>query len=168
MSKILICTYEEALLPFQGTPGAACRDLSCSQDFEVKSSEIAKIWTGIKTALPHGRAVRMYARSSLPSKIGLMLANGVAVIDSDYRGEYLLQLYNFTAQTVKIQKWTRLAQIEFFPHLYIKEGKSYFWTENFSKEPPELQWIVDANLYNDFANHYPSQWGEWGLGSTGK
>ncbi|MBO4203727.1 hypothetical protein J5893_02745 [bacterium] len=46
----------------------------------------------------------MYARSSLPSKIGLMLANGVAVIDSDYRGEYLLQLYNFTAQTVKIQK----------------------------------------------------------------
>jgi dUTPase len=59
----------------------------------------------------------MYARSSLPTKAHLMLANSVAVFDADFRGEYLMQLYNYTAETVEIPAYTRLAQLEFFPYL---------------------------------------------------
>jgi dUTPase len=59
----------------------------------------------------------MYARSSLPTKTGLMVANGVAVFDSDFRGEYLMQLYNYTSEVVEISAFTRLMQLEFFPYL---------------------------------------------------
>jgi dUTPase len=59
----------------------------------------------------------MYARSSLPTKMGLMLANAVAIFDSDFRGEYLMQLYNYTSQVQDIPAFTRLAQLEFFPYL---------------------------------------------------
>jgi dUTPase len=49
--------------------------------------------------------------------MGLMLANAVAIFDSDFRGEYLMQLYNYTSQVVEIPALTRLAQLEFFPYL---------------------------------------------------
>ncbi|MDR0651521.1 MAG: hypothetical protein LBG59_09300 [Candidatus Peribacteria bacterium] len=58
----------------------------------------------------------MYARSSLPTKMGVMLANNVAIFDSDFRGEYLMQLYNYTSQVQEIPAFTRLVQIEFFPY----------------------------------------------------
>lgn len=58
----------------------------------------------------------MYARSSLPTKHHLFLANGVGLIDSDYRGEYHLQLYNPTQETITIPSHTRLCQLEFAPH----------------------------------------------------
>ncbi len=164
MSKILVCSYEKELLPSQGTSWSACWDISCSESFEIKSWQIAKIKTGIKTVLPQWRWVKIYARSSLASKIGLMLANHVAIVDSDYRGEYLLQLYNFTSETVKVEKKTRLAQIEFFPHFYINKGESKFWTTDL----PNLEYKVNPELFSNFAETFPSERGEWWFGSTGK
>ncbi|MBR4567428.1 hypothetical protein IKO18_03185 [bacterium] len=37
-------------------------------------------------------------------------------MDSDYRGEYFLQIYNFTNKPISIEKYTRLCQLEFAPH----------------------------------------------------
>lgn len=45
-----------------------------------------------------------------------MLANSVGIVDADYRGEYLMQLYNFTDKVIEIPQYTRLCQIEFCPH----------------------------------------------------
>lgn len=52
-----------------------------------------------------------------------MLANSTALFDSDYRGEYLMQLYNFTDKTIEIPQYTRLCQLEFAPHHW---GKNNF------------------------------------------
>ena len=43
MQNILVCTYDEKLLPFKGTEGAVCRDLSCAVPFSIQPGEIVKI-----------------------------------------------------------------------------------------------------------------------------
>ena len=95
----------------------------------------------------------MYARSSLPSKMHLMLANAVAIIDSDYRGEYLMQFYNFTDEVVTIEKGTRVAQIEIF--------ESYPFSSH--GEIPPLEMIVDEELYNHFDEKFSTARGVGGI-----
>ena len=102
--------------------------------------------------MPQGRGAKVYARSSLPTKTGLMVANNVAIFDSDFRGEYLMQLYNYTSETVKISAYTRLAQMEFFPYLR-DSGK--FGTE----EIPALEFLVDLALYEHFVETFKSERG---------
>ncbi|GHW02282.1 deoxyuridine 5'-triphosphate nucleotidohydrolase [candidate division SR1 bacterium] len=154
MYNIIICSYDAALIPTQGSAGAVCWDLCCSEDFSVNAGQITMVGSGVKTYLPEGRGARIYARSSLPTKMGLMLANGVAVIDSDYRGEYRLQFYNRTNEIVQIKKGTRLAQIEFFQY-----GRQ--------KERLEPEILVDSEIYKVFAEKFPTDRGEGGIGSTG-
>jgi dUTPase len=102
----------------------------------------------------------MYARSSLPTKTGLMVANAVAVFDSDFRGEYLMQLYNYAPTLVTIPAYTRLMQIEFFP--YLREHKQFG-----SPEIPAVEMLVDDTLYQNFTERFPSERGAGGIGSTG-
>jgi hypothetical protein len=104
---------------------------------------------------------KIYARSSLPCKTGLMLWNSVALIDSDYRGEYFLQIYNFTNKPISIEKYTRLCQLEFAPH--------HWWDHNFWSEGiPSIEMKVDKEEYEGFAEKYPSERWAWGLWSTWK
>lgn len=160
MEKILICSYDWAFLPEKKTPEAMCRDIKSTQDFTIQPWEIQLIKSGIKTFIPTGRCCKMYARSSLPIKNGLMLANSVGLIDSDYRGEYLMQLFNCTREPISIEKWTRLCQIEFAPHY---RGEGQFGTS----EIPLIQMQVDEELFERFAEVYDSQRGAGGFGSTG-
>ena len=95
----------------------------------------------------------MYARSSLPIKFGLMLANSVGIIDADYRGEYFMQLYNFTQNPIQIKKYTRLCQIEFVPHY---RGDAKFGTT----EIPPIQMKVDDQLFQTFSDKFPSVRGD--------
>lgn len=157
-NKIILCTYDEAFLPIKTTSWAVCRDVFCTQDFTVEPGKIQRVGSGIKTYLPQGRGVKMYARSSLPSKMHLMLANAVAIIDSDYRGEYLIQFYNFTDEVVTIEKGTRVAQIEIFEsYPFSSQGKI-----------PTLEMIVDEELYNHFDEKFSTERGVGGIWSTGK
>lgn len=52
MHKIIICTYNENLVPVKKTPGAVCRDLKIASEFSIASKTYAKIGTGIKTYIP--------------------------------------------------------------------------------------------------------------------
>lgn len=116
MEKIVICAAEAALIPEKKTAEAMCRDIKTREKVTLQPGEIKLIKSGIKTYIPTGRCCKMYARSSLPIKNGLMLGNHVGIIDSDYRGEYLMQMYNFTDKEVSIDAYTRLCQLEFCPH----------------------------------------------------
>ena len=100
LTNIVICVADSIQLPQKHTPGAVCRDLVINEDITVEPGKIILAPTGVKIACPAGRHTKIYARSGLPIKSGLMLANGVGVIDNDYRGEYFLQLYNFTDSVV--------------------------------------------------------------------
>jgi len=105
-------------LPQYQTAGAAGFDLAASEDVVVAPSSIALIPTGLVIQVPAGHFLGVFARSSTPLKRGLMVANGVGVIDRDYCGpedEIKIQVLNFTAQPVQVKKGDRLAQGLFLP-----------------------------------------------------
>lgn len=79
--------------PTRGSEGAAAFDLYAAEDVIVYPGEVVKVKTGTKIAVPDGFEGLINVRSSVGAK-GLMLANGTGVIDSDYRGELIVALYN--------------------------------------------------------------------------
>jgi len=107
---------EGARIPAYQTDGAACCDLTAAEAATVKPGERALIPTGI--ALEFGSrdwAALLFARSGLASKKGLTLANGVGVVDSDYRGEICAAVVNLGTEPVEIRPGDRIAQMGFFP-----------------------------------------------------
>jgi len=105
-------------LPEYQTPGAAGFDLAASGDVDVPPHGIALVPTGLVIRVPEGHFLGIFARSSTPLKRGLMVANGVGVIDEDYCGatdEVKIQVLNFTAQAVQVRKGDRIAQGLFIP-----------------------------------------------------
>ena len=73
-------------LPQYETAGAAGFDLAASVDMTVQPGEVTLVPTGLVIAVPAGHFLGIFARSSTPLKRGLMVANGVGVVDSDYCG----------------------------------------------------------------------------------
>ena len=105
-------------LPEYQSPGAAGFDLAASRDVEIAPQAIALVPTGLVIRAPAGHFLGIFARSSTPLKRGLMVANGVGVVDEDYCGpddEVKIQVLNFTGETVRIRKGDRIAQGVFIP-----------------------------------------------------
>lgn len=161
MENILICTYDENLIPEKKTPESIWWDIKAATEFTLEPWSLKLISAWIKTFIPIWRCCKIYARSSLPLKMWIMLWNSTALIDSDYRGEYFMQLYNYTNKSITIEKYTRLCQLEFCPH---HRGINQFWRETI----PWIEIKVDQNTFENFAELYPSERGSWGLWSTGK
>ena len=81
--------------------------------------EVALVPTGLVIHVPPGHFLGVFARSSTPLKRGLMVANGVGVVDSDYCGpldEIKIEVVNFTQAPVSIRRGDRLAQGVFLPY----------------------------------------------------
>ena len=112
---------EKAIIPTYGTEYSAGADLYAllDEDLEIKPGETVMIKTGLAMAIPNGYAGLIYARSSLGSKKGLAPANKVGVIDSDYRGEIKVPLFNQSKETQIITKNERIVQIIFTPYLKV-------------------------------------------------
>jgi dUTP pyrophosphatase len=100
-------------LPSYATPGAAGFDLAAAEDLVIPPREMRLIHTGLVIEVPAGHFLGVFARSSTPLKRGLMIANGVGVIDSDYCGpddEVLILVVNITDRPVEVRRGDRLAQ----------------------------------------------------------
>jgi dUTP pyrophosphatase len=100
-------------LPVYGTAGAAAFDLAAAEDLEVPAGAIRLVGTGLVIHVPEGYFLAILARSSTPVKRGLIVANGVGVIDPDYCGpddEIRIQLLNITEKPVTVRSGDRLAQ----------------------------------------------------------
>jgi dUTP pyrophosphatase len=100
-------------LPQYHTRGAACFDLAAAADTVVPARGIARIPSGLIIATPPGYVLILSARSSLAAKKGLLLANGIGIIDSDYCGpddEILISVYNITDREVVVERGERIAQ----------------------------------------------------------
>ena len=75
--------------------------------------QIALVRTGLVIEVPTGYFLAIFARSSTPLKRGLIVSNGVGVIDPDYSGpndEVMIQVMNVTDSDVSIHRGDRLAQ----------------------------------------------------------
>jgi dUTP pyrophosphatase len=100
-------------LPKYETAGAAGFDLASNADLVVEPGQVALVPTGLVIAVPAGYVLGVFARSSTPLKRGLMVANGVGLVDSDYCGpadEVKIEVVNFTNAPVPIRRGDRLAQ----------------------------------------------------------
>ena len=110
---------EGALLPTYGTAQAAGADLyACLEaPLTIAPGETAWVPTGLALEVPEGCAGLVYARSGLATKRGLAPANKVGVIDSDYRGEVTVVLYNHGSEAQTISSGERIAQLIITPVL---------------------------------------------------
>jgi dUTP pyrophosphatase len=100
-------------LPGYGTSEAAGFDLASAHDIVVGPGQISLVRTGLVIEVPAGHFLGIFARSSTPLKRGLLVANGVGVLDPDYSGptdEVMIQVLNFTQAEVQIRRGDRLAQ----------------------------------------------------------
>ena len=100
-------------LPSYGTDEAAGFDLAAAHDVTIAARSIALVRTGLVVEVPTGHFLAIFARSSTPLKRGLMVANGVGVIDPDYSGpddEVMIQVLNVTEVAVHVKRGDRLAQ----------------------------------------------------------
>jgi dUTP pyrophosphatase len=100
-------------LPGYGTDEAAGFDLAAAHDVTIAPRSIALVRTGLVIEVPTGHFLAIFARSSTPLKRGLIVANGVGVIDPDYSGpqdEVMIQVLNVTDADVTVRRGDRLAQ----------------------------------------------------------
>ena len=131
--------------PFYASPGAAAMDLhACLDEAVVIPAGGRKVIpTGLAIALPSADYVALvFARSGLGIKHGIAPANCVGVIDSDYRGEFMIFLHNHGTEVQTIVHGDRVAQLLVTP----------VFTPGF----------VEADVLSDTVR------GAGGFGSTGK
>ena len=110
---------ETAKLPTYGTALAAGADLYACLESPVTIAPgcSAFIPTGIALEVPVGCAGLIYARSGMACKRGLAPANKVGVVDSDYRGEITVVLYNHGQEAQTVENGERIAQFIITPVL---------------------------------------------------
>lgn len=106
-----------AILPTYGSSEAAGADLYACLDSPVliAPGESVFIPTGLAMEIPLGYAGLIYARSGLACKRGLAPANKVGVVDSDYRGEFMIVLHNHGTQPQTVDHGERIAQLVITP-----------------------------------------------------
>lgn len=134
-----------AKAPAYATAGAAAADLCALLDepLTLAPMQRALVPTGLAIELPGPECVALvYARSGLSIKYGLTMANGVGVIDSDYRGELRVPMVNLGTEPYTIAPGERIAQLCIAP----------VWQAAF----------VQADALND------TDRGAGGFGSTGR
>lgn len=109
---------DKAKLPTRGSAYSAGYDLHACIDEEIyiPAHETRKIKTGLAMELPHEFFGAIFPRSGLATKQGLRMANCVAVIDEDYRGEWIIPLHNDTNIPQKIEPGERIAQLVLLPY----------------------------------------------------
>ena len=108
---------EKAILPTYGSNEAAGADLYACLDAPVTIApgESVFIPTGLAMDIPVGSAGLIYARSGLACKRVLAPANKVGVVDSDYRGEFMIVLHNHGSIPQTIDHGERIAQLVITP-----------------------------------------------------
>lgn len=103
-------------LPTKGSKEAAGYDFYNIEDVTINPEEIVYVKTGVKAYFPNFMALLLFNRSSNPKKKGLVLINGVGVIDADYynnednEGEIAFAFYNITNQPITIKTGEKLGQ----------------------------------------------------------
>ena len=131
--------------PAYATPGSAGLDLrACLQAPLVLAPGACQLVpTGLAVHLADpGYAALILPRSGLGHKHGIVLGNGVGLIDSDYQGELMVSAWNRGAAAFTIEPMERIAQLVIVPVLQAE----FNWVDGFE----------------------PSARGQGGYGSTGR
>ena len=108
-------TDERAKMPTMATVGAACFDLFAADVVTTEPNAVVYN-TGLQFEIPQGHVMMLYSRSGHGYKLGIRLANGTGVIDSDYRGDVMVKLVSNTCDLCEFpQVGERIAQAMILP-----------------------------------------------------
>ena len=110
--------YDGITLPTRKTAFSAGYDLQAAENVRVSQGKISLVPTGLKAFFPCDEVLLIYLRSSLAVKYNLFLANGVGVIDADYRGHIILPVTSLSGD-FDIQRGMRIAQGIFQKYLTV-------------------------------------------------
>lgn len=122
-TKIMIKKLNDlAIIPKRGSDDAAGVDLhACiTEPIYISPHETVKIGTGLAIELPKDTFGAIVARSGLATKEGLAPANKIGIVDSDYRGEYIVALHNHSNMSRMINPGERIAQLVVIPYIPIE------------------------------------------------
>ena len=110
---------ESAKIPAYATDGSAAVDLCAAIDepITLAPGERRLIPTGIAISIPKGTVAILSARSGLSYKKGIAAANGIGVIDSDYRGEIFFSSINLSGEAYTVTPGERICQMMLMPVL---------------------------------------------------
>lgn len=101
--------HPEAIIPKYANPGDAGLDFFSVEDIIVPPKSRVGVHTGISLELPEGFVSLFWDKSGLALREGLTVLGGV--IDSGYRGEYIIILYNTNDKPYEIKKGHKVAQL---------------------------------------------------------
>lgn len=104
---------DDVEMPKYQTKGSAAFDLASVEEALIPAKGFKLLPTGLVIATPPGHVLILASRSSLFKKKGLVLANGIGVVDSDYAGpedQIFLAVYNPMDDEVKVEAHERIAQ----------------------------------------------------------
>ena len=103
-------------LPRRSTKNSAGYDFIVPEDTICKSHEITMVKTGVKAFFPDNQVLLLFNRSSNPKKKGLIILNGVGVVDADYynnsdnEGEIAGLFYNMLDEDVILKAGDKMMQ----------------------------------------------------------
>lgn len=118
---------KEIELPTRSTGKSAGYDFICPEDTICKSHEITMVKTGVKAKFPEDEGLFLFNRSSNPKKKGLIILNGVGVVDADYYGnedndgEIAGLFYNMLEEDVEIKAGDKIMQGVFIKYLKVED-----------------------------------------------
>ncbi|MBA2286307.1 MAG: dUTP diphosphatase [Ktedonobacteraceae bacterium] len=109
-------------LPTYATAGSVGFDLVCREDTEIAPRKLGHIPGNVIVRTPPGYMLLLSLRSSTPRRKGLLIPNGLGVIDQDYCGEgdeLIVLVYNFRDEAVIVNRGERVAQGIFVPVMHV-------------------------------------------------
>ena len=110
--EIKVCKIsEDAKIPSFKREGDAGMDLCSIEDFTLNPMSFGVVGTGLKFEIPDGYEIQIRPRSGLAAKYGISVLNTPGTIDSGYRGEVKVILFNFSPNQFKIEKGMRICQM---------------------------------------------------------
>ena len=122
MVKVLVKKLDPKVqLPSYKTKGSSGMDLMAfiKDPIKIAPNTSALIPTGISVAMPNDVEIQIRPRSGLAAKSSISVLNTPGTIDSDYRGELKIILFNHSKEEFVVRNNDRIAQIVLMPVLKI-------------------------------------------------
>lgn len=113
--KVKVINKSQNKLPKYETPGSAGMDVRSNEDYTLKPERRTLISTGLFFEIPEGYEMQVRPRSGMAFKYGITVLNAPGTIDSDFRGELGIILYNSGQTAFEIKKGDRIAQLVLAP-----------------------------------------------------
>jgi dUTP pyrophosphatase len=111
--KVKIRRLADVPLPCRQTQGSAGFDLCAAEEVLIAAHGFGSVGTGLAVEIPENAEAQVRPRSGLAAKHGIGVLNGPGTIDSDYRGEIRVILFNTSDRDFQVRRGDRIAQIVF-------------------------------------------------------